>query len=318
MNTADQIAPTPRDISHVVSVTPRMNVGRERMIKQTYSAQWVPAHPGAPVSSHSCTAEAFVAADNYQRAEPTGSRQLTCSSGFSLRHPAPTTADQNSIPLPPQRFVPDSNTAAAQVTAGNQRERLSEHWTRHFDHSLRLDDKLNSPGVRDSRASRDAYITRQRLCAAAESADRQESFRSSHGLEATNSQGAESTFQVKQSYVPGTVHQRLVGLIGSGELSSEQLEETLNASLNPQPYRALTPLIAQHESAPSSPELYWTAAHVQPTIRATMSTLRAEPELEPSNVCMEPEPESLAGSNNRVDGVLRELRSKLLDLSSAR
>eukprot|EP00658_Telonema_sp_P-2_P081188 TRINITY_DN8258_c0_g1_i1.p1 TRINITY_DN8258_c0_g1~~TRINITY_DN8258_c0_g1_i1.p1 ORF type:complete len:118 (+),score=19.35 TRINITY_DN8258_c0_g1_i1:211-564(+) len=105
MNNMDNLAPAPRDNARPLPA-PHMTTGRERMISQTYSNQWVPSHPGAPITSNSCTADAYAPAGSYQRPAASGTRQETCTSAFDLQHPAPTKADQNSLPLPPHRVVP--------------------------------------------------------------------------------------------------------------------------------------------------------------------------------------------------------------------
>ena len=332
INNADTFQPVAKELSTRNPLpAPVMNKGRERMIESVYSQQWNQAHPGAPVAATASTADAYTKYATYKQLAPSGNRQQTCASAIKLTAPAPTQADQNSIPLPPQHFVPDARLAAGELTAGNMRERLSDHWTRHFDQSLRPDEKDNSPLHRDSRAERDAYLTRLRLCAASNSAEAQRQFLSSRGFE-TASEATLPTNQIaaKVQYVPGTVHQRLVGLVPTDSIISSGDAADLIAGLSE--YEDDAHQSVGSEQAPEPAEAIaasevrdYDATVLRPTLEATLSGVPAtkwgseEASAEASaseEMTQDVEGVPSSGVGSPYDGELRALRSKLLGMTT--
>jgi len=315
INTTDTLAPPVPPASLPKMVSPKFNTGRERMISQTYSKQWVPAHPGAPSAVHSSTAASYVAPEGSHQRPASHTRQQLMASSFNLQHPTPTQADQNSIPLPPQRCVPNQRASSGALTAGNRRASLSEHWTRDFDVSLRLDGKQNAAPNREGRANRDAYIMRARLCAAENSARRQQDFCESRGLEVANNADAvtgSNSVAVKPRYVPGTAHQMVVNMMAEADQNGSLL--STHADKQESPIKEI-----DQNSQPEADAL-WPASVLRPTLEATLSSLPNTRWAAADSGCGTGGGMDITGGSlcvdSPIDGVLSNLRSKLLMLSS--
>merc|ERR1712166_1258975 len=303
---------------------------RQRMIRQTYSKQWVPAHPGASPDKRSVAALSYAPPTVDCRRAPSHTSQDTMASTLNLQHPTATQADRNSLPLPPQSFVPDLAASSATQTAGNQRERLSEHWTRKFDDSIRPD----APANRESRMMRDAYIFRDHLTAADDSACRQRQFSESHGFEVQDGEAGygSNLMAPKQSYVAGSVHQMVMK-----QMASKIKTESPRASA---PLQAICDILDVDTGAAADEEGktgetskvdadgLWPASAVRPTLEATLSSLphtqwqSREGEQQPVDCADEHADEQCESQLDEleisVDNTLHDLSSKLLMMSMRR